>query len=100
MQDEIKVIRELISGKPSTAQGITRTAELTVMTALQTAQQSIGSKQVVPGAQVETLIGNAEKSVKEIVEKINTFYSVKWTAYRQQVEGTKVNLFKDYKTIE
>ncbi len=100
MQDEIKVIRELISGKPSTAQGITRAAELTVMTALQTAQQSIGSKQVAPGAQVETLIGNAEKSVKEIVEKINTFYTVKWTAYRQQVEGTKVNLFKDYKTIE
>ncbi|HMI77244.1 MAG TPA: hypothetical protein VK484_00540, partial [Ferruginibacter sp.] len=100
MQDEIKAIRELISGKSSTAQGITRSAESTVMTSLQTAQQSIGSKMVAPGPQVETLIVNAENAVKDIVDKINKFYSDKWAAYRQQVEATKVNLFKDYKQIE
>ena len=100
MQDEIKNIRELINGKSSTAQGITRPAELTVMTAMQTAQQSIGSKMVAPGPQVETLIENAERAVKDISDKINNFYSGKWAAYRQQVEGTKVNLFKEYKAIE
>jgi photosystem II stability/assembly factor-like uncharacterized protein len=101
LQDEIKTIRELINGKTSDKQGLSRSPfEITVMTSLQTAQQSIGSKQVAPGSQVETLINNAEKAVKDILEKINTFYSVKWAAYRQQVEGTKVNLFKDYKTIE
>ncbi len=100
MQDTLKDIRELISGKTSTAQGITRSPELTVMTTLQTAQQSIGSKMVVPGPQVEILVINAEKAVKDIVDKINNFYSSKWAAYRQQVESTKVNLFKDYKAIE
>ncbi len=100
IQDEIKSIRELISGKPSTAQGIAKAPELTVMTTLQTAQQSIGSKMVAPGPQVETLVENAEKAVKDIVDKINNFYSTKWAAYRQQAEGTKVNLFKDYKSIE
>jgi photosystem II stability/assembly factor-like uncharacterized protein len=101
MQDEIKNIRELISGKTSTAQGISRSPfEITVMSAIQTAQQSIGSKMVAPGPQVETLVENAEKAVKEVTDKINNFYSSKWTAYRQQVEGTKVNLFKDYKVIE
>lgn len=100
MQDEIKSIREFISGKTSTAQGITRSAEQTVMTSLQTAQQSIGSKAVAPGPQVEILVGNAEKAVKDAVEKINNFYSGKWAAYRQQVEGTKLNLFKEYKSIE
>ncbi len=101
LQDEIKTIRELINGKTSDKQGLSRSPfEITVMTALQTAQQSIGSKQVAPGSQVETLINNAEKAVKDILEKINTFYTVKWAAYRQQVEGTKVNLFKDYKKIE
>jgi photosystem II stability/assembly factor-like uncharacterized protein len=101
MQDEIKSIRELINGKTSDRQGITRSPfETTVMTILQTAQQSIGSKMVAPGQQVITLIENAETAVKGIVEKINDFYNNKWPAYRQQVEGTKVNLFKDYKTIE
>jgi len=99
--DDIKGFRELISGKTSDKQGISRSPfDITVMTALQTAQQSIGSKMVAPGAQVETLIVNAEKAVSGIVEKINAFYSGKWKDYRQQVEATKVNLFKDYKPIE
>lgn len=101
LQDDIKSLRELISGKASDKQGITKSPfEKTVMTILQTAQQSIGSKMVAPGQQVITLIENAETAVKGIVEKINDFYNNKWPAYRQQVEGTKVNLFKDYKTIE
>ncbi|MBK8522555.1 MAG: hypothetical protein IPL54_17415 [Chitinophagaceae bacterium] len=101
MQDTIKSIRELISGKTSTAQGISRSPfEVTVMSTLQTAQQSIGSKMVVPGRQVEILVENAEKAVKDITEKINNFYSSKWAAYRQLAEATKVNLFKDYKMIE
>lgn len=101
MQDEIKGIRELINGKTSDKQGISRSPfEITVMTALQTAQQSINSKMVEPGPQVEILVGNAEKAVREILEKINFFYSSKWAAYHQKVEGTKVNLFKEYKVIE
>jgi len=101
MQDEIKAIRELISGKTSDKQGLSRNPfEITVMTQMQTATQSIGSKMVAPGAQPEKLVENAEKSIKEAVDKINAFYSGKWKDYRQQVEGTKVNLFKDYKPIE
>jgi photosystem II stability/assembly factor-like uncharacterized protein len=101
LQDDIKSIRELISGKTSDKQGISRSPfEITVMTTLQTAQQSIGSKIVEPGPQVETLMVNAEKAIKEIVDKINSFYSDKWKDYRLLVEGTKVNLFKEYKPIE
>ena len=101
MQDEIKTIRELINGKTSDKQGISRNPfEKTVMTSLQTAQQSITSKMVAPGPQVEALIENAEKSIKEITDKINSFYNGKWASYRQQVENTKVNLFKEYKAIE
>ena len=101
MQDEIKSIREIISGKTSDKQGITRSPfEVTVMNRLQQAQQYIGSKMVVPGKQEETLIVIAEDAVKEVVQKINTFFSGNWKNYRQFVEGTKVNLFKDYKPIE
>jgi photosystem II stability/assembly factor-like uncharacterized protein len=101
MQDEIKAIREFISGKTSTAQGITRSPfEVTVMIQLQAAQQSIFSKMVAPGPQPEKMVENAEKAVKEAVDKINAFYSSKWKDYRTQVEATKVNLFKEYKPIE
>jgi hypothetical protein len=70
------------------------------MTQMQLAQQSIGSKMAVPGQQEETLIGNAEKAVSDVIVKINAFYDGKWKDYRQQVEVTKVNLFKDYKPIQ
>jgi hypothetical protein len=101
MQDEIKSIREVISGKTSERQGLARNPfEITVMSQMQQAQQSIGSKMVVPGQQEETLIVNAEKAVSSTVQKINTFFDGKWKDYRSQVEGTKVNLFKDYKPIQ
>lgn len=101
MKDEIKSIREFISGKSSDLQGISRSPfQVTVMTQLQLAQQSILSKMVVPGQQEETLVGNAEKAAAEAVQKINGFFDGKWKDYRTQVEGTKVNLFKDYKPIQ
>ncbi|HEY6063450.1 MAG TPA: hypothetical protein VIV35_07560 [Chitinophagaceae bacterium] len=101
MQDEIKAIREIINGKTSDKQGITRSPfEVTTMNQLQSAQQSIGSKMVAPGAQEETMVVNAEKAVADVVQRINTFFDGKWKDYRQQVEGTKVNLFKDYKPIQ
>jgi hypothetical protein len=101
IQDEIKSIREFISGKTSDKQGLSRNPfDVTVMNQLQSAQQSIGSKMVAPTTQVETMIENAEKVTKEAIDKINAFYSGKWKDYRQQVEATKVNLFKEYKPIE
>jgi hypothetical protein len=101
MQDEIKDIRGLINEKPNSKQGMFYVSyEETVMTAIQRAKDAIGSKMVIPGRKVEILVENAEKSVKDIVGKINNFYSGKWAAYRQQAEATKVNLFKDYKMID
>jgi hypothetical protein len=100
MKEEIKSIREFINGKSSEAQGISRSPfQVTVMTLMQQAQQSIGSKMVAPGQQEETLISNAEKAVAETVQMINGFFDGKWKNYRTQVEGTKVNLFKDYKPL-
>ena len=100
MQDEIKSIREDINGKSSDLQGLSRNPfQVTVMSQMQLAQQSIGSKMVVPGQHEEALVANAEKAVNDVIEKINSFFGGKWKEYRQQVEGTKVNLFKDYKPL-
>jgi len=100
MQDSIKSIREFISGKVSEKQGINRDAGLTVLRIYQIAAQYIGSKNVFPGPQEEKLVSNAETVITGAMQKINEFFSGKWAAYRQQVEGTKLNLFKEYKPIE
>jgi hypothetical protein len=100
MQDEIKSIREVISGKTSDRQGLSRNPfEVTIMSQAQQAQQSIGSKMVAPGQQEETMVVNAEKAVGDAIQKVNAFFEGKWKDYRNLVEGTKVNLFKDYKPI-
>lgn len=99
--DEIKTIRDFINGKTSDQQGIARNPfQVTVMTQLQLAQQSITSKMVAPGQQEETLVSNAEKAVSEAIQKINTFFSGSWTKYRNQAESTQIKLFKDYKPIQ
>ena len=101
MQDTIKSIREFIEGKTSDRQGLARNPfDVTVMSQLREAQQSIGSKMVAPGAQEETLVANAEKAVVEADQKINAFIDGKWAAYRSLAAGTKVDLFKDYKPIQ
>src|SRR5579859_975853 len=101
MQDEIKSIREFISGKTSDRQGLSRNPfDVTVMSQLQEAQESIESKMVAPGEQEETLVANAEKAIEAAVQKINEFIGGKWKEYRSLAEATKVNLFKDYKPIQ
>jgi photosystem II stability/assembly factor-like uncharacterized protein len=101
MQDEIKALREFISGKTSERQGLSRNPfEITVMTMVQQAQQFIGSKMAAPGRQEETLVSNAEKAIDTAVEKINAFFDGNWKNYRSLVEGTRINLFKEYKPIQ
>jgi photosystem II stability/assembly factor-like uncharacterized protein len=101
MQDTIKMIRESLTGKTSDRQGLADFPfDVTVMTQYRQAQQTIGSKMVVPGQQEEALVSNAEKAIAEAVQKINAFVDGKWAAYRRQVQATKVDLFKDYKPIQ
>ena len=100
MQDSIRNIREYISGRPSTRQGISRSLAPTVMTRIQEANQNIGARLVVPGQTEEKLIQNAESLINIVVQRTNNFFDGKWKQYRKQVEETKVNLFKDYSPIQ
>lgn len=100
MQEEIKSIREMISGKTSDKQGISRSPfEVTVQTQVQLANMSIATKMVEPGQQEEILLGNAEKAIADAIDRINNFFATKWKDYRSLYETSKVSLFKDYKPI-
>jgi len=69
------------------------------MSKLGLAQQYISNKNVVPGEQEEKLVVNAETLINRSVQRINAFFDGKWKTYRQQAEGTKINLFKDYTPV-
>jgi photosystem II stability/assembly factor-like uncharacterized protein len=100
MQTELKKIREFISGETSTKQGLSRNPFANnVMTQMQIAQRTIGSKMVSPSQQEITLVENAETVITEACNKINMFFDGNWKGYRYLVESTKVNLFKDYKPL-
>ena len=101
IQDSIKAIREYVSGRTSDRQGLSRPPGLvTVLGQMQQAQQYISSKSVAPGPQEEALVKIAEDMINASVQRINRFYETTWANYRKLVEGTKINLFKDYKAIE
>jgi photosystem II stability/assembly factor-like uncharacterized protein len=100
IQDEIKGLKEKVSGRTETRQGLTRSFDVSVNQQIQQAAQNITRKMQVPGQQEETLVGNAETAVKNALSAINEFFATKWKDYRQQVESTRINLFKDYKPIE
>lgn len=100
MLDEIKALREIVNGKPVEKQGLTRSqSEGTITADYQVASTNISRKMVAPGQQEELLVSNVEKRVPEFVDRVNDFFNNKWKAYRELVEGTKVNLFKDYKPL-
>ena len=100
MQDEIKTIREYISGKQQTRQGYGQVPQITVMNQLQQANGIITAKPVAPGATEERLVNQAEGLIEEAVKKINTFFAGSWKKYREQAEQTPLKLFKEYKEIE
>ena len=98
--DSIKAIRAEISGRPSEKQGISRPQQLTVLTAVQQAQQYVMAKSVAPGAQEEALIKNAEILIGETLQRVNNFYNNQWLPFRRQTENTRIGLFKDYQPIQ
>jgi len=101
IQDQIKKIRDKISGPTEEKQGLSRNPFLvTVLSQLRGAQQAITAKAAAPGSAEMQLIANAEAAVSAIIKEINEFFAGSWAAYRNYVESNRPPLFKDYKPIE
>jgi photosystem II stability/assembly factor-like uncharacterized protein len=99
IQEEIKKIREFISGKKVERQGYGKLPEETVLTAYEEAMDNIKNKMAFPTKQEEILVKKAEDKITEAVSKMNTFFSAKWKDYQSLVENNKVNLFKEFKQL-
>jgi hypothetical protein len=99
MLDGIKDIRDFINGKRIERQGYGQVPVETVMTALQEARFGIIGKNVAPGKQEELLVEKAEGQIRRAVDRINAFFTDKWKGYQALIEGSKVNIFKEFKPL-
>ncbi|MEN9684960.1 MAG: hypothetical protein RLZZ28_746 [Bacteroidota bacterium] len=100
MQDSIKAIREQLSGKPQEKQGYGTVPQVTVNSVMGEARSYVLGKELVPGAQEERLMADAEAMVSLVLQRANAFFDGSWKQYRSLVEATPVKLFRDYKPIE
>ncbi|HEX2536542.1 MAG TPA: hypothetical protein VHK69_22520 [Chitinophagaceae bacterium] len=100
MADSLRSIREQISGRQAEKQGLSRPQQVTVLGTVGTAQMYIMAKSLAPGQQEMALVQNAEAAIREVLQRINTFYNGPWVSFRRQTENTKVSLFPEWKPIE
>ena len=38
--------------------------------------------------------------VKEVIDKVNSFYSSQWSGYQDKIENTQLILFKEYEPLK
>lgn len=100
LKEEIKAIKESMTGKVQEKQGYGQVPEVTVNGTLQEARSNITRKNSMPGAQEDRLVAEAETQVAELMQKGNSFFNGPWKMYQKLVEASPVKLFKDYKTME
>ena len=99
IQEEIKTVKDFISGKKIERQGYGQLPQETVLTAYGEALENISEKNVVPSKQEDLLVEKAEGKIADAIKKINNFFSTKWKAYQTLIENNKVDLFKDFKQL-
>lgn len=93
LNDELKIIREFISGVQQTKQGYGQVPQITVMNQYQQANAAISSKSVEPGAQEKMLVDRAAELINEAVQKADAFKNGIWKQYQDQVKGAKLDPF-------
>ncbi|MFC4261617.1 WD40/YVTN/BNR-like repeat-containing protein [Ferruginibacter yonginensis] len=99
ISEQIKDIKDFVSGKKIERQGYGQLPQETVLTAYNEALGNINEKTVAPGEQEIALVNKATNKINEAVKKINTFFNSNWKQYQQLVENNKVNLFKEFKEL-
>ena len=100
MQDSLKVIREMLNGKPQEKQGYGNVPQVTVNSLLSEARSTLMGKRAVPGAQEERLIKDAEDAVNKVIQRANLLFGEPWKNYRSLVESAPVKIFKEYTPLQ
>jgi hypothetical protein len=93
LNEEIKKLREFISGTPQTKQGYGQVPQVTVMNQYQQANMGISSKSIEPGQQEKDLVARAATMIEEAVKKGNVIKDGIWKNYMEMVRAAKLDPF-------
>ncbi|TVZ55278.1 photosystem II stability/assembly factor-like uncharacterized protein [Lutibacter sp. Hel_I_33_5] len=97
---KIDSLQAIYLGKVDKRQGITRNPEVTVNQRLFLAKRYVGSRY---GEQTDTerqLIRQFKNSLKDALEKTNTFFNKDWKAYKSLTEKIIISPFKETKNYQ
>ncbi len=96
----IDLLIDGIMGKEDKRQGITSQKEPSAISYLNNAMYYVSSLRRLPGKTESQLIENADNKLRPAISAINAFYDTDWPAYRKQVEGANLSVFKEYKPLK
>ncbi len=96
---EIDTLLNSYLGKVDKRQGITRNPETTVSQRLRAASWYVNSRYGNQTATEKRLIEQLSNSLNEAIIKTNTFFTSKWSTYKNEVEKIIISPFKTTKTF-
>jgi photosystem II stability/assembly factor-like uncharacterized protein len=96
---KIDTLIALFLGKIDKRQGITRNPEVTVNQRLGTARWYVGSRFGEQTTTEKQLINQFKTSLKEALEKSNSFFNKDWKDYKSKVDKIKISPFKEIKNF-
>lgn len=97
LKDDLKKLNELIN-QPR-IQGI-RTDEDKLAARLRRAYSALSGYWDKPGDSEKVSLKLVDKSINEILPKINSFFEQKWKDFRDSVEKMNIKLFEDYEVLK
>jgi photosystem II stability/assembly factor-like uncharacterized protein len=100
MKDSLNVMFDFILGKVDKRQGIVRSPDPTPVSYVQTARFYIARSNEPISETDKRVYSHAEGKIKEVVKRINAFYSTAWPAYRSVMEKVNLSPFKEYEPIK
>ncbi|WP_224490873.1 VPS10 domain-containing protein [Robertkochia flava] len=96
---KIDSILDEIFGKEDKRQGITRNNDPTVTSRIRLASGYVSSRKTGITDTETQLMKQAEDALDQTVQHTNAFYKNDWPAYREKMEATNIERFKEIKTF-
>ncbi len=100
MKDSVSALFDFILGKVDKRQGIVRSPDPTPISFIQTARGYIARSTDPISDTDKRVYKQAEDKIREVVNRVNKFYSSAWPEYRAIMEKVNLSPFKDYEPIK
>ena len=98
--EAVESLIDLFIGKEDKRQGITRNAEVSVISRMYSARSYVSSRPSGLTATEHQLIQQAKDALNDALKKTNDYFADHWSKYREAVEVLNLSPFKDISTFK